>query len=173
MGMFLCPFVSAQSFFKAPTVDVFAGYSYMSFDSKPMGFANRLNLNGWNAEIALPYIYKGLGAAIDASGNYGHELSAYNFLIGPQYSVDFTKYHVFAHFLYGRSRDRIGLPGSTELEPSNLARDIAFGGGVDRPIGDKVSWRIVQGDYMLSKNFGISQHNFRLSTGIVVRFGKH
>lgn len=164
---------SAQKFFKVPTVDVFAGYSYMSFDSKPLGFSDRLNLNGWNTEIAVPDIYKGLGAAIDVSANYGHELSAYNFLIGPQYSYDFSKYHVFGHWFYGKSRDRLGLPGSTELEPSSLARDIVFGGGVDRPIGGNLSWRIVQADYMLSSNFGGSQHNVRVSTGIVIRFGKH
>lgn len=169
----LCPLASAQNLLKAPTVDVFAGYSYLRFDSKPLGFSDQLNLNGWNFELALPYIYQGLGAVADVSANYGHELSAYNFSIGPQYTVDVKNFRVFGHLLYGRSRDRLSFPGSSQLEPSNLARNISLGGGIDIPIGGRLSWRAVQGDYMFGKNFGGSQRNVRLSTGLVIRFGKH
>jgi hypothetical protein len=168
----LCSLARGQSFITKQSVDIFAGYSYLSYDSKPLGFSDRQNLNGWNAEIALPYIYKGLGAVVDASAGYNHELSAYNFLIGPQYSFDVGNFHVIAHGMFGKARDRLGLPGSTRLEPSSLARDVAFGGSVERPIGGKLSWRLVQGDYLIDSNFG-SRHNIRLSTGIVVRFGKH
>jgi len=169
----LCPLASAQKFLKLPTVDVFAGYSYLRFDSKPLGFSDQLNLNGWNFELSIPYIYQGLGAVADVSANYGHELSAYNFLIGPQYSFDVKNFRIFGHMMYGKSRDRLSFPGSTQLGPSNLARNIALGGGVDIPIGKKVFWRALQGDYMLTSNFGGSQRNVRVSTGLVIRFGRH
>jgi hypothetical protein len=173
IALTICPFASAQKFLKLPTVDVFAGYSYLSFDSKPLGFSDRANLNGWNAEIAIPHVYKGLGAVVDASAGYNHELSAYNFLIGPQYSFDVKNFRIVAHGMYGRSRDRLGITGTNEFEPSNLARDIALGGAVDLPIGGKLSWRVLQGDYLVTSNFGGTQHNIRLSTGVVIRFGKH
>jgi len=168
-----CPLLSAQKFFHVPTIDVFAGYSYLRFDSKPLGFSDQLNLNGWNFELALPHIYEGLGAVADVSAHYGHELSSYNFVIGPQYTFEVKNLRIFAHGLFGKSRDRIGLPGTSGLEPSNLARNIAFGGGVDVPLGENLSWRALQADYMITSNFGGTQHNIRASTGIVFRFGKH
>ena len=167
------PLLSAQKFFHVPTIDVFAGYSYLRFDSKPLGFSDQLNLNGWNFELALPHIYEGLGAVADVSAHYGHELSAYNFVIGPQYTLEVKNLRIFAHGLFGKSRDRIGLPGTSGLEPSNLARNIAFGGGVDMALGENLSWRVLQADYMITSNFGGTQHNIRASTGIVYRFGKH
>ena len=168
-----CPMLSAQRFFHVPTIDVFAGYSYLRFDSKPLGFSDQLNLNGWNFELSLPHIYEGLGAVADVSAHYGHELTAYNFVIGPQYMFEVKNLRIFGHGLFGKSRDRLGLPGTSGLEPSNLARDIAFGGGVDVPLGEKLSWRALQADYVITSNFGGTQHNIRASTGIVYRFGKH
>jgi hypothetical protein len=168
-----CPLLSAQGFFKVPTVDVFAGYSYLRFDSKPLGFADQLNLNGWNAEIALPSLYQGLGFAADISAHYDHEFAAYNFLIGPQYTYEVKNLRIFGHGLFGKSRDRLSFPGNSQLEPSDLARDIALGGGIDIPIGGKLSWRAVQADYIVTSNFSGTQHNVRASTGVVIRFGKH
>jgi hypothetical protein len=168
-----CPLLSAQKFFHVPTIDVFAGYSYLRFDSKPLGFSDQLNLNGWNFELALPHIYEGLGAVADVSAHYGHELTAYNFVIGPQYTFEVKNLRIFAHGLFGKSRDRLSFPGTSQLEPSNLARAIAFGGGVDVPLGEKLSWRALQADYVITSNFDGTQHNIRASTGIVYRFGKH
>lgn len=167
-----CPMLAAQKFLKLPTIDVFAGYSYLRFDSKPLGFSDQLNLNGWNFEL-IPHIYQGLGVVADVSAHYGREMTSYNFLIGPQYAVDVKDFQIFGHGLFGRSRDRVGLTGSSLLEPSNVARNIAFGGGVDRALTNRLSWRIAQGDYMITSNFGGTQHNVRLSTGLVITFGKH
>ena len=168
----LCQTASAQNFIKKQSVDIFGGYSFLSYDGIPLGFSDRQNLNGWNAEIALPYLYKGLGVVADASANYNHELSAYNFLIGPQYSFDVKNFRIVGHALFGKARDRLSFPGSSQFEPSSLARDVAFGGSIDLPLGERISWRVVQGDYLFDSNFG-SRRNVRLSTGIIVRFGKH
>jgi hypothetical protein len=170
--LFFCPLASAQ-FFHVPTVDVFAGYSYERFDAKPLGFSGQQNLNGWNFEAALPHIYRGLGAVADVSGHYNHEFSVYNFMIGPQYTVEVKNLRLFVNGMYGKTRNRLGLPGSTSLEPSNLARTIAVGGGIDVPLGGRMSWRAVQGDYLFGTNFGQSQRNVRLSTGLVFRFRNH
>jgi hypothetical protein len=171
----LCPSARGQNFIenivKKQTADIFVGYSFLSYDAIPIGFNDRQNLNGWNAEFSLPYIYKGLGAVFDASANYNHQLSAYNFTIGPQYTYDVKNFRVYAHALFGKARDRISFPGSSQFEPSSLARDVALGGGIDLPLGKRIAWRAVQGDYLYDSNFR-SRHNVRLSTGIVFRFGK-
>lgn len=172
LALALCPFAQGQNFIKKQTADVFVGYSFLSYGAIPLGFTDRQNLNGWNAELALPYLYKGLGAVIDVSADYNRELAAYNFTIGPQYTADIKNFRVYGHALFGKARDRISLPGSSLLEPSSLARDVAFGGGIDFPLDGRIAWRVVQGDYFYDSNFG-SRRNVRLSTGIVIRFGKH
>src|SRR5213595_835240 len=50
---------------------------------------------------------------------------------------------------------------------TSFAKDI--GGGLDYKLIKGVAWR-VQGDGLFTHVFGVSQDNFRFSTGIVLRF---
>jgi hypothetical protein len=163
---------AAQSKLKLPAIDVFGGYSYLRFDAKTLGFANQLNLNGANIEVALPDLYEGLGVAIDLSGHYTHEMEEFNFMIGPQYTYEWKGMKFYGHGLFGKARDRLLQVGTTQLEPSFLSKAVAFGGGVDLPLKGRFSVRPIQADYLITKEFGVSQHNIRLSTGLVYRFGK-
>ena len=165
--------VSAQSKSKIPAIDVFGGYSYLKFDAKTLGFADSLNLNGANVEVALPDLYEGLGVALDFSGHYQTQLEEFNFMIGPEYTYEWKGIKLYGHGLFGRSRTRLRQPGTTQIEPSNLSRAIAFGGGVDIPLTGRLSVRAIQADYLITSAFGDTQHNVRLSTGLVYRFGKH
>jgi hypothetical protein len=167
-----CPLVSAQSKSKLPAIDVFGGYSYLRFDSKTLGFANQLNLNGGDIEVALPDLYQGLGAVIDVSGHFTSEMEEFNFLIGPQYTFPWKGMRLYGHGLFGKARDRLRQPGTTQLEPSYLGRAIALGGGVDLPLRGRFSVRVVQADYLITSEFSSTQHNIRLSTGLIYRFGK-
>ncbi|HZP16998.1 MAG TPA: hypothetical protein VFB00_03465 [Terriglobales bacterium] len=169
----LCPALSAQRFLKLPPVEIFGGYSFLRYESKPLGFSDQQNLSGWNAEIAIPGIYKGLGVVADASGHYTREMEEYNFLIGPQFRYEWSSFRFYGHGLFGRARDRLRVPGTTQVEPSNLARAIALGGGIDVPVSKRWTLRLAQGDYLITSNFGGTQHSVRLSTGLVVTFGKH
>lgn len=164
--------VSAQGPLKLPAIDVFAGYSYLRFESKTLGYANQLNLNGGEIEVSMPDIYYGLGAALDVSGHYQHETEEFNFMIGPQYTYEWRKMRLYGHGLFGRARDRLKQPGATQLEPSSLSRAVALGGGVDLPLSGKWSVRAVQADYLITEEFKTTQHNVRLSTGIIYTFGK-
>jgi hypothetical protein len=167
-----CPLVSAQSASKLPEVDVFGGYSYLRFDAKPLGFADSLNLNGANVSVSMPDLYQGLGAAIDISGHRTTQMEEFNFMIGPQYTFEWKGIRLYGHGLYGRARDRLRQPGTTVVEPSSLSRAIAFGGGVDVPFKGRFWVRVIQADYLITDEFGSSQHNVRLSTGLIYRFGK-
>jgi len=169
---FVSPLASAQSKSKLPEIDVFGGYSYLRFDAKTLGFANDLNLNGANVSVAMPDLYKGLGAALDISGYYTTELEEFNFLIGPQYTYEWKGLRLYGHGLFGKARARLREPGTTNVEPSYLSNAVALGGGVDYPLSGKFSVRIIQADYLITKDFNVTQHNVRLSTGVIYRFGK-
>jgi hypothetical protein len=170
---FSCPLASAQAKSRLPAIDVFGGYSYLRFESKTLGFSDQLNLNGANIEVALPDLYEGLGVALDVSGHYQTEMEEFNFMIGPQYTYEWKGMRFYGHGLFGKARDRLRQPGTTQLEPSFLSKAIAFGGGVDLPLKGRFSVRAVQVDYLITSEFNTTQHNIRLSTGLVYRFGKH
>lgn len=166
-----CPFASAQT--KVPVAaEVWGGYSYLRFESTQFGFTDKLNMNGFDLGGSLPNLYEGLGVAIDISGNYAGSLEAYNFVIGPQYSYSWHGMRFYGHTLFGKARVRLRTPGTTNLEPSDLHKAVALGGGVDLPLGDRLSFRALQADYVITDAFGSTQHNVRLSTGLIFRFGK-
>jgi hypothetical protein len=170
---FVCPAASAQTKSRLPAIDVFGGYSYLRFESTTLGFANQSQLNGANISIALPDLYQGLGVAVDVSGHYSREMEEFNFMIGPQYTYQWKGMRLYGHGLFGKARDRLRQPGTTQLEPSFLSYAVAFGGGVDFPLKGRFSVRAVQADYLLTSEFNTKQNNIRLSTGLVYRFGKH
>ena len=163
---------SAQTKSKLPAVEVFGGYSHLRFESKTLGFSDQSNLNGANLAVSLPDLYEGLGVAVDVSGYYTREMEEFNFMIGPQYSYQWKGIQLYGHGLFGKARDRLRQPGSTQLEPSHLGRAIAFGGGVDFALAERLSVRAIQADYLITSEFGSTQHNIRLSTGLIYRFGK-
>jgi hypothetical protein len=156
-----------------PGIEVFGGYSHLSFSSSGLGFANWNQMNGWDLALTIPHIYQGLGITADASGDYSTALEQYNYMVGPQYKWEFNRFRFIAHGLYGRAQTRVRQPGSTFTEPSDRQRVIALGGEVDVPVSDKFSIRAVQADYLAASAFGSNRNSFRFSTGLIVRFGKH
>ena len=95
-------------------------------------------------------------------GRFNGNASQHNFLIGPRVSVSVGKVRPFAEALFGAAH--ISLAGSTSTSFAT-----AIGGGLDYKIVKLLAWRI-QGDYLHSHLFSVSQNNVRVSTGIVVRF---
>jgi hypothetical protein len=166
-----CSILSAQKKFPI-AAEAWGGYSYLRFEATKLGFNDQLNLNGWNGGVSLPDLYQGLGAAVDVSGHYTGELEQFTFLIGPQYSFTLKGMRLYGHGLFGKARDRLRQPGTTNIEPSNLSRAVALGGGVDFQLTDRFSIRAVQADYLITQAFNTTQHNLRFSTGLIVRFGK-
>ena len=169
--LFSCTVLNAQKKFPIGA-EVWGGYSYLRFEAVKLGFSDQLNLNGWNGGASLPNLYEGLGLAVDISGHYAREMEEYNFLIGPQYSYKLMGMRLYGHALFGKARDRLRQPGTTNLEPSDLHKAAALGGGIDVPLGDRFSFRAIQADYLFTNAFGSTQHNLRFSTGLIVRFGK-
>ena len=147
-------FCSAQ----APKGNVFFGYSYARASSE--------NLNGWNGSLEGK-IFPFVGIVADFSGQYGGDnTSMYNALFGPRVSFSVAGVRPFAHALFG-----VGHTSTRRLGFSDSSTDFsnAFGGGLDIQPIPVVGWRF-QGDYLATRFFGSTQHDFRFSTGIVLRF---
>jgi hypothetical protein len=160
LGLFFLISLSAHAQGLSDKVELFGGYSYLRFDSSP-----QVNLNGW--EISGQYkITNWIGGVADFSGDYGSPFgvssSVHTFLFGPQVSWP-SRVSPFAHVLFGGAHFDAGAVSTTTFAT-------AIGGGIDTKINDRFSWRIIQGDYLLTRFGSQTQNNARVSTGIVFRF---
>jgi len=167
--------------------EFFAGYSYMRLEDNPN--TQDRDLNGYNVSGAITIFKKSLAIKADVSGHYGNVLVSITprtdqnqtlFLAGPQYSFrKIPRIRPFAHALFGVARlkvrnDAIGMADFTDTEFA-----FALGGGVDlqTPLGGKIAVRLFQGDFVRTRldftrsGSSDSSNNYRISTGIVLRFG--
>jgi hypothetical protein len=145
---------------KAQGIEVFGGYSYERF-----GISPGRNLNG--VEIAAQYKFADwLGAVADLDSHFGlpsaPDARTLQFLVGPQISFP-ARISPFVHVLAG-----IGHASFNGAADTSFAA--AIGGGIDMRIAPLISWRIIQGDDVITRHFNGIQHNARVSTGIVLRF---
>lgn len=154
-------------------VEVFTGYSYARLETPS---PDRSHLHGWNAAIETK-LNPVLGLVADFSGHYGNRLVApgieqnintHAALFGPRLQMP-GRVRPFAHALFGVARGSAGVFGSTS---GDTAFGMAAGGGIDADLTDsgRVSWRIIQADYLMNRFFDRTNNNFRLSSGLVFRF---
>lgn len=109
---------------------------------------------------------------------------AYTLLGGPQFTARGERVSGFARVMAGVSllKQSVNDPiTQSRLDAGDdSAFAFAFGGGVDTRVTDRVAWRVAQVDYVLTrfKDFEDatltnirtkSQHNFKVSTGLVFR----
>ena len=161
-----------------PGGNIFVGYSYLAADTNTSGHAN---LNGWNGSLegkVFPFI----GIVADLSGHYGSErfpalcgvtscsvnAKVHSALFGPRVSFTVGHFTPFAHVLVGVSHISADLSGSSASD-SDTSFSEAFGGGIDYRLIKPIDWRI-QADMLQTRFFSNTQDNFRLSTGLVLRF---
>lgn len=153
-GLSVLAALSAQAQDRA---ELFGGFSYMRFRSS--------NLNGW--EVSGQYKFRDwLGGVADFAGHYGSingtGTSTYTYLFGPQISLP-SSISPFGHLLLGGAHNSTGGFGSSSFS-------LALGGGIDAELADRIHWRMIQADYLMTQFGGSSQNNFRFSTGILIRF---
>jgi len=171
---------------EAPRVEVFGGYSYLRLEDVGIGGLDR-DLNGYNVAGAINIFKKSIAIKADVSGHFG-DISAGGisidqnqtlFLFGPQFSLRKNeRIQPFAHALFGVARIKLDTDGvSGDITDTGFA--FALGGGVDvKALSSKLAVRLIQADYVRTKLdlLGIgdsnSSNNFRITTGLVFRFGK-
>ncbi|MGB8066013.1 MAG: hypothetical protein WCF26_29285 [Candidatus Sulfotelmatobacter sp.] len=170
---------SASAAAQIPTSgNVFFGYSY--YNTNLTG--NRGSLNGWEGSLEGK-IFPLVGIVADFSGDYGSldfpticvtgdtglcppvSASAHilNVLFGPRVSFSVGKFRPFAEVMIGAAH------ANTNGFGSDTSFSTALGGGLDYRLIRLVAWRF-EGDYVRTSLFNGTQHNARISTGIVVHF---
>jgi len=167
----LAPEFAAAQTGVAPRWEVFGGYSYLRLDSTSFGFANESNLNGWNASGTFNLKLK-FSATVDLSGHYGSQLSTFTYMIGPQYTWRRDKSKFFVHGLFGKMQDRVNITVGTKTGFEGVGRAFAGGGGYDWDWSPRITFRVVQADYIGGNCFGRTQNNIRVSTGVIYHFGQ-
>ncbi|MBZ5647118.1 MAG: porin family protein [Acidobacteriia bacterium] len=154
---------AATGFAQEYKADLFGGYSYLRSDpgfSLPAG-----NASGW--EGAFTYNWNNwLALKADVSGHYCCDQTMHNFLFGPQINLGHGKLKPYLHGLVGVSH------GTSTGGFSDTVLGFALGGGIDVKWTERLSVRIVQADYLGTRYADATQNNFRLSAGLVYRFGK-
>jgi hypothetical protein len=158
--------------------DAYVGYQYTR---QTYGSGTSFNMNGGVGQIAV-YPTSWLGIVGEVSGNAvgsihgftGSGGTLYSYMGGPRISFRHGPLQPYVQGLFGLGQldstlqARIGSPSST-------AYAMAVGGGLDLKVSHHFAVRLVQGDYYLTRftnplNSRFSQNNFRLSTGLVLRF---
>ena len=173
---------------EATRTEFFAGYSYMRLEDNPN--TQDRDLNGYNVSGAITIFKKYLAIKADVSGHYGNVLVSITprtdqrqelFLFGPQYSFrKIPRIRPFAHALFGVARLKVRNDAIGMADISDTGFAFAAGGGVDlkTPLGGKIAVRLFQGDFVRTRldftrsGSSNSSNNYRISTGIVLRFGK-
>jgi hypothetical protein len=98
-----------------------------------------------------------------------NSLGLMTYMAGPRISFRGQKFTVFGQALAGGVRSN---SNSAYNNASGFAG--SAGGGVDVRLTPRISWRILQADYLLTRvpNFSNNvQNNVRFTTGIVLRLG--
>lgn len=185
-GLIICvSLISAPRTFSQ--VELFGGYSYLHVNNNgsPMG----TSANGWEASLAL-HLLGPLGAEMDYSNHYGispvpsptpkyvPELSQ---MYGPRFNIlSLPRVEPFVHALFGT------VHGVAEVLPSpgcaaavcstTTVRDdpfaMAFGGGINVKATHHIWIRLIQADYLRVNFSNNPQNDTRISTGLVLRFGR-
>jgi opacity protein-like surface antigen len=169
---------------QVPSGNVFFGYSYYNTDLSSVSSIGRASLNGWEASVegkVIPF----LGIVGDFDSHYGSQSFAAacppgvvpgtcgafsanvtedNFLVGPRVSMSVEKFRPFAEALFGGAHVSV----NNDVGSDNSFAT-AIGGGLDYKIIRPIALR-VEGDYVHTHLFDMSQNNIRISTGIVLRF---
>jgi hypothetical protein len=74
----------------------------------------------------------------------------------------------FVHCMVGAVR---GGPEYLDISKPEFRIGLIAGGGADLKVSRRVSLRLIQADYLMTRFSSARQDNIRLSAGIVLRFG--
>jgi Outer membrane protein beta-barrel domain len=164
---------------QTPSIELSGGYTVRVYNPPS---ASHIIMNGWYASGDYNF-FPWLGAAAEVSGAYKGQgldgnVSIYSLLVGPQI-YPFRHRHkltLFVHVLFGEGFYRIHYPAYGGF-PAKLTTDTGTsweaGGGFD--LARTAHWeiRLIQADFGQTRFLGSqSQATYRLSVGVVYRFGK-
>lgn len=163
-----------------PEAEIFGGYSFLHLDlpddiDAPGTLIPDVNLHGWRAALTTNF-GNHLGLVVDGSGHYGTarlladpvDATAYTLLAGPRFASRHGRVTFFVAGLVGAAYARAESSGESA---STAALAAAMGGGVDVHLSRHFAVRLAHPEYLLTR-FVDQQNNFRLSSGLVLKFGE-
>ena len=147
-----------------PRGELFGGYSYLYSNAGQSGGS----FSGGAASIT-ENIRPWFGGVFDFSTQWHSGANVTTFGYGPvfAYRKD-PKITPFVHILGG------GVRGSVEylnISKAETTWSVMAGGGLDVKVARGLAVRLFQADYVFSHFSGVHQDNFRVSVGLVYRFG--
>ena len=150
-----------------PRVEVFGGYSHLLADLGNSSF----NLNGFHVSGA-ENLNSWFGGVLDFSSHYGTHagvnVNTQSIMYGPRFAYRKSRLITpSAHALFGAVHGSEGLYG---ISMPDTHFGLALGGAVDVRVSDRVAFRVVQADYLMTRFLNLRQDNVRVSTGLVFRF---
>jgi hypothetical protein len=162
-----------------PKYEVSADYTHITFYA-PSGPS--FGMNGWNGSIDYNFKPR-LGLEAEVLGTYNDQVkngntTIYTALFGPQiYPLGHRKLTVFGHALFGVGHYQLAFPPLPPFPASTVTRAGAgweLGGGADFYVHKNLGIRVVQLDYDKTDFFSgnASRGNFRISVGVIYRFGQ-
>ena len=171
-----------------PQFEVFGGWNIIL----PEEYVPVDSLNGWEGSFTVNG-NEYLSAVIDVSGLYtgweSNEVgmsSMHNFMVGPQFRLTKVseKFVPFVRALFGLSHirfsdqaeDEEGTPINDEGQLNQNGFAMAFGGGVDFNLNDRISIRPAQIEYVTARFNTIGRAEFvnftRFAAGVIIKIGE-
>jgi opacity protein-like surface antigen len=175
--------IATSAFGEGQGSELSGGYTYLSSDG---GAAGRVNMNGWNTggtifmndvfglEGSFGNAWRSENASIPGA-SVESKVKNYTYLFGPRFSFGKgTRVNPYIHALLGF--DRLSAETSTtiggvttDISASDTGFATALGGGVVFGMSKHMGI-ITSGDYLMARH-NVTQNNFRMSAGVVFRFG--
>jgi hypothetical protein len=162
------------------------------YRSYAVPYTSRLSLDGWGATISRNWRPR-ISIIADFTGTYrfqgsNGDTSFYSFAVGPRfYPFHHPKIALYVQGLAGGAYLRTSFPaqnGFLASSVSSLSYSFSGGAGVEAKIKPRISLRLIEGDFEqthFTANYtsntttttGIpKQYNYRISAGVVLRFGE-
>ncbi|HEX5483782.1 MAG TPA: hypothetical protein VFZ08_14255 [Terriglobia bacterium] len=140
-----------------------------SFDMRGWGVSVTENVDDW---FGLTQDVSGLYANPRLNG-FNHKTRIYSFLSGPRFSYrHIERVTPYAHALFGYGQMSMKVPAAGGISATSESYAMALGGGLDVHLHGIFTLRLVQADYYLTRFFGSTQNNLRLSAGLMIQFGR-
>ncbi len=165
----------------ATPIDAFVGYSYFHANAPP-GECGCFNMNGGTGEFSALLVH-GISGLVDFGGYYqdnvdktGRTLRVETFLFGPRYSNHhWRRVTPFGEAMFGGSLGSGTLYGANATTSGSASGfSLAAGGGLDWNVKERISIRVFQADYVMTRMpnfFDNNQNNLRINFGVVFHFG--
>ncbi len=168
-----------------PKAEVWGGYSFWGFlgpdpeEYEVLGI-DPPNSNGWTAG-AVFNITPAFGLEIEGSGAYTGidnvldsavdiKGSSYSFAGGPRFTARNEKVNPFVHALIGGGHTSAKAEeGAYSYNASGNYFGMVFGGGLDWNVGERISIKAPQVDFIPMRSNGEWGNFLRISTGVVFK----